>query len=100
MPRPSLKAIEAGPSHGSIKTAVVAVEVLLLLGIDSCFSHASGIIMQIGVGEIAAGLVEKLDRVVESRGVALAVVDDRQELLDVVAEQRRLERAAPARSSS
>ena len=55
-------------------------------------AQASGIIIIIGVRERVAALREEFERVVEAGGVGLALVGDRPELVDVVAEQRRRHR--------
>ena len=48
---PSVKAIDAGPSHGSISDGVVLVEApACSASIDSWFSHASGIIISTAWG--------------------------------------------------
>jgi signal recognition particle GTPase len=53
--------------------------------------HGSGIIIIIACGSERPARYEQLERVVEHRRVAAVGVDDREELLDVVAEQLALE---------
>ena len=50
-----------------------------------------------GVGERVAALHQELERVVEAGGVGLALVGDRPQLVDVLAEQRRGHRGLPRR---
>ena len=52
------------------------------------------------VRQRAAGQRQQLDRVVERGRIAAAGRDDREELLDIVAEQRRSEHGLRARASS
>ena len=97
MRMPSVKAIEAGPSHGSMSAGVVLVERLLLLAHRLVAAPRLGDHHHHRVGERAAGQGEQLQHVVEHRRVAAALVDDGQDLLQVVAEQaaseKRLSRA-------
>ena len=54
--------------------------------IVSWFCHGSGIIIRIACGSDRPGHDEELEHVVERRRVAAALADDRQDLLQVVAE--------------
>ena len=65
---------------------VVFVERLQRRAIASCPAHGSGIIIRMRVRQRAAGHDQELEHVVERRRVAAALADDRQDLLQVVAE--------------
>ena len=86
---PSVKLIDAGPSHGSISEAWYCVErparrVHRLVALPGLGNHH-----QHGVRQAAATEMQQLEHLVEARGVRGAGRTDRNDLVEILIDRRR-----------